>query len=627
MPLDQAREALNVHFYEGGLGTKRGGSSDATFSGLSGHNALYRHVPGQDETAAEFWLVDNSATNKILRVAGGSSASSMTLTDNIQANDTEISWATLNGKLYIAYNSSVNRLHVFDPNTSTTKVRRSGLKAPAAPSAANTGSGSYAAVLRYYKVAYRIKSGSTVIAQSELGASVSFTPSGSGTHARVTKPASTSEDETHWVLFGSADNLTYYELAETVVGTTTYDDNETVADYDLNEAEPPAGTHTVWPSVKYLYSNGNRLFGFGVWETSAGDSVEPRPGRVYFGPVLDSRSAHDDERFSNVNGILVGTLDISRNAGSVDRGLNGLGNIIYTFQSVGVHALVPTENEEVPYRRVQISGRVGAITNESIVKGIDQYGRECLYFADPVLGPYRIGQDGVQWVGKDVKDLWDTLNRAAANKVCWAVYMESLNCIIYAIATGANDDPNKFLVFDVTEGWPDEHGDIRGGWSVWDGLLCGARCGVMYSTTVGATMSRDLTLYTGKSSSTVLYKYNPALTSDDSTAFQAYVESGAFGADEFELNKQVLVAWLAAQAASGVTITQTFIRNSGDETNRTSTALLTAGGSETDVRRKFEATALQDAAWFQVRLGDASATASAWTILRWVGDLKGSGDS
>ena len=57
-------------------------------------------------------------------------------------------------------------------------------------------------------------------------------------------------------------------------------------------------------------------------------------------------------------------------------------------------------------------------------------------------------------------------------------------------------------------------------------------------------------------------------------------------------------------ATMGVTITQTFIRNYGDETNRTSTVSLTPVGSETRVLRKFEAAALDE----MIRAGATTAT-------------------
>jgi hypothetical protein len=84
----------------------------------------------------------------------------------------------------------------------------------------------------------------------------------------------------------------------------------------------------------------------------------------------------------------------------------------------------------------------------------------------------------------------------------------------------------------------------------------------------------------------------------------------------------VMRAYVLASAESGVTVTQGYIRNFGDETNRTDTALLTAAGSETKVLKKFESPDLTDAHTFQVELGDASAAATAFTLERWWAEVK-----
>jgi hypothetical protein len=104
-------------------------------SGLSQHNALIEYIPGQDQTAAELWIVDNSATKKILRCTAGSSTTAtltnQSLKDNISGEAYNVSSAVINGKHYLAYKSGVNRLHVFDPNNATANtVRRAGSAHP-----------------------------------------------------------------------------------------------------------------------------------------------------------------------------------------------------------------------------------------------------------------------------------------------------------------------------------------------------------------------------------------------------------------------------------------------------------------------------------------------------------------
>lgn len=627
-------EASNVLLYGGGLGTKRGGSTAITEGGTAptGHNAMFAFVPGQDLTVAELWIVDGSATTKILRGNTGSSSTAITLTnltliDAISASPQIVSSATLNGKLYLAYKSGVNRIHVYDPGYSTTTVRRGGMGTPAAPTAANTGSGSYANTLRYYKVAFAEERAGVIIRLSELSPSVSFTPSGSGTAARVTKPSALSpvEGETHWMVFGSSDDTTYYLLSTIVVGTTTYDDSAAPSTYSTNSAEPSAGQNTPFPSVKWLATDGNRLLGFGVWETSAGDSLTPKNGRVFFGPVLDASGSpyavNDDERINN-SVALQGWIDMGRNTGAIDVGITKrpVSNVFYVFQTVGIIGLVPTESGTVPYRRISVSNAVGAWSNESIVVAEDANGSAACYFLDPIKGPYTVGGPlGLKWIGKDVKDVWATVNRDATS-LPWGLWFPDRNLLAFWVPTGNSNTPNTILACDVTKLAEDDQGDVRGGWTVWSGDFAAATCGVMFSNTVAATRSRVQVPYVGLASGTHLYRYDESAQDDNGTAFKGFVTSGVLRSATKQ--QQILRAYLRATAQTGVTIQQSITRNFGDETNRTSTVSLTPTGSQTALLRKFEDAALQDADAFQITLGDASAVASAWQLLEWAADIK-----
>jgi hypothetical protein len=624
--MDSSVESRNVHFYNSGLGTKRGGSTSVTVSGMSGFNALFEYIPGQDQTLAELFVFDASATVKILR-STTTSFTSLTLKDNVASQAWNVSAAVLNGKLYLAYDSTVNRLHVFDPNTSTSSVRRAGVGTPAAPTVANTGVGTYAATLRYYKERFVEQQGGVVIRRSEASAAVSFTPSGSGTAARITKGASLAEGETHWELYGSTDGVIYYgPLATTVVGTTTYDDSTTPSTWAaLYEAEDSAGAETPFPSVKSLATDGTRLLGLGVWETSAGDSVTPKSGRVYFTPVLDSSSVHDDERLSNTTEIQ-GFIDLARNTGAVDRGLTPrpVNNVFYAFQSVGIYGLIPTESPTAPFRRVVMSSERGAVNWQSIVMAQDRQGSACAFFLDPTLGPHIIGgPDGLKWCGKDIKGIWDTVNKDATTLVGFGVWFPDRNMVMFWVATGSSNDPDTILALDVTEMAMDESGDLRGGWSVWDGSFAAARCGVTFSNTLATTRSRTRVPYVGLNTGTTLLRYDEAVTQDASTPFKAYVTSGVLAQDTNDIELQR--SFLAATAGTGVTIQQSLVRNFGDETSRTSTVLLTATAGESTVLRKFDDAAVQDAWALQVTLGDVSAVANGWQLYQWRSDLRTGG--
>lgn len=630
IPADMAAEVLNMHFYEGGLGQKRGGStSTGTLSALTGPlTQLASWVPGQSQTARELFAVDSSGTTKIGRMAAGATFSSLTLKDNVASNPSLVSFAGLNGKLFISYDSTVNRVQVFDPGYSTTEIRRSGMGTPAAPTEADTGSGTVA-VTRYYRVAYTEQRSSVTVRRSELSPSVTSVPSGSGSGITVTKPAAINEGETHWELYVSVDDAVYYgPIATTVVGTSTYDDSTTDANmtaavlgstYDL---APTEGTNKPFPSVKYLYSDGNRLFGLGVWETAAGDSHTPQAGTMYFTPSLDSSSIHDEERCQDTTSA-VGRLLLSRNSGGVDRGISALGNVIVAFQDRSVFGLVPTGAAAVPFRRVQYSDTLGALSHWSIIQADDEAGRPAIYFLDPIKGPFRFGHDGFRWCGKDVADIWATVN-PSATVVAHGVYHQTKQQIWWWLATGAATVPDTMIVLDVPEQRVDEEGNLRGGWSKWTGDLAACRASAMMANTLGATMSLDLKPYAADGDSLLMLKADTSDTDDNGTNFQGLITSGGMTIDPMAFNASLVRSYLLATAQTGVTITQTVIRNLGDEaTDRTATVLLTpSANGETHVLKKFEATGMEDAFLAQISLGDASASDATWTFERWLGEVQ-----
>ena len=70
---------------------------------------------------------------------------------------------------------------------------------------------------------------------------------------------------------------------------------------------------------------------------------------------------------------------------------------------------------------------------------------------------------------------------------------------------------------------------------------------------------------------------------------------------------------LMAKVQTGVTLTLTLDRNHGEET-RTSTASLTAAGTETRKLVKFEGSDIAECDVIQFQIGDAAAIDSTWTL-------------
>jgi hypothetical protein len=629
LPKGLGAECLNVTLQKGTLGSKRPGSTAVSLTGdsFTGVNHLATYIPGQDPTAAELWIVSADATPKVLRVTSAAAAA-LSLKDAIATSPQITSFASLNGKLYVAYDSTVNRLHVYNPAESTTAVRRAGLPAPAAPSVANTGSGAYTATQRWYCVAWRAKVSGVIVREGPYSTATAFTPSGSGTAARVTEPTAASEGETHWVLYASADSADgpFYEIAETVVATTTYDDSAAPSTYNVNAAAPVVGAQYPFPSVKYLLSDGTRLFGLGVWESSAGTSVAPVSGRLYWTPPYQASSGHgdDDERFQDT-ATQADWLNLNINAGGQDRGLAGpINNVIFAFQSKGIDMILSTGQATAPFKRVNLSREYGSVSNDSTVVAPDEAGNLWVYFLDPAHGPCRVGLGGqIQRLDKDVSDLWADVNLSASTVVAWGAYDPANRRIYWEVATGSSNTPDRALVFHIplaagSVGPTFAIGqDVRGGWATWTGAVATGRHGVMFASAL--TASRPLTevLYFGNATQN-LAKLDASATADyDTTTFQGYVTSGAFTLGPEAHRNRLLDAYLSAAVSSGATIQETITKDWGAET-LTDTVSLTAAGSETYVRPRLEGTDLADLIVFQVRLGDAAAVAKAWTLVEWV---------
>ena len=610
VPTDRAREMRNVDLYRVEFARKRGGADDV-FASTTGEaftgvmSSLIRFIPGADATAAQLWAVDNAATPVVQRLAGGTAWTSPTLKDNLSGNAQNVVGATLNGKLYLAYDSAVDRLHVWDGST----VRRSGLATPAAATVADTGSGTYAATLRYYKVAYAVQSGSTNIRLSELSPSVSFTPSGSGTAARVTKPAAINEGETHWLLYGSADGDAYYLLSEIAVGTTTYDDSEDPAQYSGGDAPATVGQQTNWTSVKYLLSSGNQLLGAGSWEGGPNN-------RVWFSGFTGQFAEVDCDETVPQTTAISNYVDVDENDGGVITGFGGpLDGRPLVFKRNQVWRLVPTGLDNPVYqpRAIFKGSGIGCIRHQTIVNAEDETGAPAVYWMSDT-GPYRLGQNGPQCLVDDIQDIWDTVNLGATSVVAHGVYYPALRQIWWWVALNANNDPSFKLVYDIREGRVGDDGRVHGGWTTHDGVSAGARCSVVMSNTLGASMSLDVKPYVGLSTGTSILKCDTSATSDAGTAFQAYVDlpERHYGG----LGRRCLIGKpLILGNAGSQSLTVTMTGDYGQVAGRSASVSMAATGSETRALRMVEGVEYGDAAGsVQISVGDSAASTQTWTI-------------
>ncbi len=597
-------ESSNVELLPGAIGRRRPALSDFSTTGVSEPiYRLFRFIAA--DGVDSIWIASSGATEDLdFRKSGATT--SVTFGDAPATDGMETAaFAQLNQKLYVAYNSSVNRLHLYDG----TVFRRVGLSKPSAPTVADTGAGAYAATARRYRVSFRIKSGSDVVVESELSDAVAFTPSGAGTAARVTKPT-TVDSATHWVVWGlistAGDTYDLYkELSEIVVGTTTYDDSTNPSAY-AGDAPAQLGLHIPPPSCRLLLATDNRVFMAGAWESSAsaGDTV-PKTSRVWFTRVLGSSDNGDDETIPNTttqkNWIDVGEGDgdsISALAGPID-------GTIYVFKTRSIWQLTPTGELTIPYVAERITSAVGAYRNALTgafstavtLVAEDTVGQPAVYFAEDEA-IYRISpRSGIERINEDLTPALDGRTFVYKDAVFWPRRRQ----LMFAGSVSSNA---AILVYTPRLAFRDELGTLRGGWSVYSGGFSGAveaACLTTVSSSVvplfgGRTILSVPQASTFSADNSVQQDTSPGPANIVASITSAPIRPGQQGYHKNTLGNPII----DASVTSSATPTLSYVRDYGTETRSATVPSLSAAGSETRVFRKVEELTMADARTVQV---------------------------
>ncbi|HZD62856.1 MAG TPA: hypothetical protein VE200_08685, partial [Xanthobacteraceae bacterium] len=178
-------QAVNVEWVYTRFGRRRKGSrvmiSSFVVSPTTGLAAAWttpigsmvRHVSGTDEGWAEIWAVDDTPLfgRKVL----SNQFAEVAQRDVMTGRACDVTWATVDGCLFVAYQSAVNRLHVWDGAS----FRRTGLSIDTTilGVVTDTGVGTYAAIPRHYRG--RWNNGNAHLFSAAMPWSPSpFTPSG-----------------------------------------------------------------------------------------------------------------------------------------------------------------------------------------------------------------------------------------------------------------------------------------------------------------------------------------------------------------------------------------------------------------------------------------------------------------
>lgn len=609
--------AQNVEWFHSTFGERRAGCTpiDMTGSGLTGFAAivhLSQWFPSNDIQNPELWAVgaNPGASGVDPGIARRSGSVTGVPAWYPVANNTdpmvstissiyEMTTQALNGKLFFAYNSNTNFLHVWDGTT----LRRTGLSQPGQTSAVAEGSGSYMND-RYFRIRWVTYDASgALVRRSEPGESRVFnaptSPSIAG--AAITRPTPPGEGETHWELEASLDNATFYRIATYPISTVTVNDETLFADgyADLGPLSEDIGDYLTWSSVKYLATDGDRLIGAGHW--TLGNLMS----NVYWSPRGNDPGVGSDERLPlTVNN----TLTLDNYSGGVITGLTSAVNgVFYVFKWSRIYKLVATGDIAQAYEAILITDGRGALPR-SVCAGVDENGRGCIYFIDPLFGPSRIGVNGVETIeGLDVTWARANLKAGNGNLVAEGLFYPRKCQMHWWVSVDGSDLYNFKIVLQTDYCHQSEGGGVRGGWSIATGRITEATALSLYWEWVSENGTVTLTErpFIGMTSPDFIQRCDVS-TTDAGVVYTATIVTRPYIAAGLIGKFGAMMATLLATALTGATIIVRLIRDMGLETTAaTSVSLTPTAAGESMVVRKMDDLRLSELYMLQVKVSDS----------------------
>lgn len=614
LPEDQCVLAQNVEFVESMLGERRLGTDaidlPAFLSARDRVTFLMRHLPTEDETAAQLWALGITGTSTAKLGYKTTAWTEVTISDSPVLNGSSpYRWqaVTLHGKIHFFYDNDTDRNHVWDG----TSMRRSGFAdVTVAPTAADSGGAGTITGTRYGRVRWAALSGTTVLRRSEPSTVRTHSPGGSNAAITWTRPTAPSEGETHWEIELSTDNANFYRMARIAIATTTHTDSVVYATgyASTGTLSEDIGDYTPLWSARYATAVDDRLMVAGSWEQGALAS------RVGWTPVYNADGVGNDERMESDTDP---TVDLDTYKYGPITGLSEpiLGGVWVTKQHA-VYKLTKSGKRSAAYEVDLISAALGGI-HGSLVSGLDETGQPCLYAIDFEQGPYRIGLGGIKRCGEDLRATWSTLNINATAVVTSAIYYPKKKQVIWCIATGSSNTPDTAIVLHVDKARSFADG-VRKGWALWTGTRAQALTMCLFASNIDANTARTLNLvpFIGLEGLGLIHRCDTG-HDDNGTAYTATITSKPYWMKSPLHHFEVRAAALHGEAVTGAAVDAKCIRDFGVETTATvSNVSFTPAGSETDVTVPLDSFKGAEMEVGQFQFTDVTAPTAQWRLNR-----------
>jgi len=619
---DQCTVARNVEYWISMLGERRLGGlqlSDLASSPLKDCVAvtwLHRHLPTADPRDAQLWALGLTAFpgspgfGAVLAykdTAWHQVLMPDPLTPEIGPEPWEIQGQSFNTKLFIAYRSNVDRLHVWEPGA--TALRRVGLAVPVVgiSSLAEFGAGSFTGN-RYYRPRWVARTGTTVNRRSEPGPPTTAAPTGTAEGINVLVNTTLFEGDNAWDLEASVDGLNYYRIGTADIGSTIADTTNYAEGYAQHfPLSEESGANEPWPAVKLLTVDQNRLMGAHLWYRTASYR-----STVIWSAVLNDPGAGNDERIPLSTNNALG---LDANEGGPLTCLSAtINGYIYATKASAIYQLSRTGMRAHAYDAICLTKQRGALYG-SLMEAFDQTGQPSMFGLDPHVGAFHIGARGVEPCGRDICRTWATVNLNYTAGIARGLYYPLKKQIHWRLATGTGF---VHVVLHTQEMRQTPSG-LRGGWTVWDGVSAEAGAWCLFSDNINDNAPRNNILrpFLGFNGHGLIWQMEQGDT-DNGTPYHAAVVTKPFVHASLLNQFEVHSGMLLASAIPGGVLDVTLRGDFGLVQTTTRQVLLDPVGSEPRVIKNLDDLGLAEVRALQIVFEDSteiSRTSSG--VTRW----------
>jgi len=444
-----------------------------------------------------------------------------------------------------------------------------------------------------------------ILRRSEPSEETKFRPSPASAGAVIARQALANEGETHWEVEASSDGADFFRIATVPIGTATYTDttNLEIEQYaDLGPASESIGTYLLQRSVRFLAADADRLLMGGHWTDAALKS------RVAWTPVFADPGVGNDERLPLATGG-DNFVDLDNYDGGGLTGISQMANgTWFAFKWHAIYKMSRTGDITHAYDPICVSKTRGALP-DSIVGGVDENGRPCLYFLDPAVGPCMVGAGGIRDI-LGLRNTWNTITTMPEGVTCRAVFYQAKQQVHWWIPVNGASRPTLKLVLQVNAMQGASGNAVQGSWALANGLLATATAAAMWhETTVEDGVERPrYRPFAGLAQdddveSTELIQRCDALDDDNGVDYHSVILSGAYAIVGVLNQWGTMASAFVASASDTISLLFSHIRNLGTETN-SSTRDLSPEASEPYVIKTIDDIDMSEAKTVQFQVED-----------------------